>query len=251
MKNIIITGASSGIGFATAKLCAERGIDTMMIGTRDGKECLEEVKSVAKDGAKVVYCRCNLTVLEDVKKMVELAVREFGSIDAFVNCAGVFAKGRLHETSEEDWDNVFNVDIKALWVTSKYVIPQMIQQGCGSVVNVASVCGMAGGYNMAAYNAAKGAVINLTRAMALDYGADGIRTNAVCPGATKTPMFRKNPQEVIDLFENQNPMKRIAHPEDVAKMIYFAASDESSFTNGAVLTVTGGVEVYTGEPVQL
>jgi meso-butanediol dehydrogenase/(S,S)-butanediol dehydrogenase/diacetyl reductase len=126
----------------------------------------------------------------------------------------------------------------------------MIENGGGTIVNTASVSGMFGDYNMAAYNAAKGAVVNLVKAMALDYGKYNIRVNNVCPSACATPMFLANPPEVIELFNNSNPIKRICTPDEVAKAMYFLASDESSSCNGINLEISGGLNVHTGQPVQ-
>lgn len=251
MKNVIITGAMSGMGFEASKLFVSRGVDVMMVDMNEVDGALAEVNAAAKDGAQAYFCQCNLTVAKEVEAMTKFAIQTFGKIDSLINNAGIFLKGRLHEIDEEGWDKVFAVDVKSILLTGKYIIPHMMENGCGTIVNTASVSGMYGDYNMASYNAAKGAVVNLTRAMALDYGKDGIRTNAVSPSACATPMFLKNPQETIDQFCDANPLGRICTPVEVAKTMYFLASDESSSTNGAIITVTGGIETYSGQPVQL
>lgn len=250
MKNVIITGAMSGMGFEASKLFVSRGVDVLMVDMNEVEGGLDEVNKAAKDGAKAYYCKCNLTDSADVKAMTEFAIEKFGKIDSLINNAGIFIPGKLHETDEDGWDKVFAVDVKSILITGKYVIPHMLENGGGTIVNTASVSGMYGDYNMACYNAAKGAVVNLTRSMALDYGRSGIRTNAVSPSACATPMFMRNPQEKIDEFNNANPLGRICTPLEVAKAMYFLASDESSSTNGAILTVTGGIETYSGQPVQ-
>lgn len=250
MKNVIITGAMSGMGFEASKLFVSRGVDVLMVDMNEMEGGLEEVNKDAKDGAKAYFFQCNLTDSDSVKEMTEFAIEKFGKIDSLINNAGIFIPGRLHETDEDAWDKLFAVDVKSILITGKYVIPHMLENGGGTIVNTASVSGMYGDYNMACYNAAKGAVINLTRSMALDYGKSGIRTNAVSPSACATPMFLRNPQETIDEFNNANPLGRICTPLEVAKAMYFLASDESSSTNGAILTVTGGIETYSGQPVQ-
>lgn len=126
----------------------------------------------------------------------------------------------------------------------------MISNGGGTIVNTASVSGMFGDYNMSAYNAVKGAVVNLVRSMVLDYGKFNIRVNNVCPSACATPMFLSNPKEVIEKFENAKPLKRICTPEEVAKAIYFLATDESSSCNGVNLEISGGSNLHTGQPIQ-
>lgn len=250
MKNVIITGSMSGMGFEASKLFASRGVDVLMVDMNENEATVEAVNQAAENGAKAYCCKCNLTDANEVRSMAEYAVKIFGKVDSLINNAGIFLKGRLHEIEEADWDKIFAVDVKSILLTGKYLIPHMIENGGGTIVNTASVSGMYGDYNMASYNAAKGAVINLTKAMALDYGRDHIRTNAVSPSACGTPMFFKNPQEKIDEFNNANPLGRICTPLEVAKAMYFLASEESSSTNGAVLTVTGGIEVYSGQPVQ-
>ncbi len=250
MKNVIITGAMSGMGFEASKLFVSRGVDVLMVDMNEMEGGLEEVNKAANDGAKAYYFKCNLTDSGSVKAMTEFAIEKFGKIDSLINNAGIFVPGKLHKTDEDAWDKVFAVDVKSILITGRYVIPHMIENGGGTIVNTASVSGMYGDYNMACYNAAKGAVINLTRSMALDYGRAGIRTNAVSPSACATPMFMRNPQEKIDEFNNANPLGRICTPLEVAKAMYFLASDESSSTNGAILTVTGGIETYSGQPVQ-
>ncbi|MDO4942816.1 MAG: SDR family oxidoreductase [Lachnospiraceae bacterium] len=250
MKNVIITGAMSGMGFEASKLFVSRGVDVLMVDMNEIEGALDEVNAAA-NGAKAYFCKCNLTVAKDVKAMADFAIETFGKVDSLINNAGIFAKGKLHEMDEDVWDKVFAVDVKSILLTGKYLIPHMLENGGGTIVNTASISGMYGDYNMASYNAAKGAVVNLTRSMALDYGKDGIRTNAVSPSACGTPMFMQNPQETIDEFCNANPLGRICTPLEVAKTMYFLASDESSSTNGAIITVTGGIETYSGQPVQL
>lgn len=154
------------------------------------------------------------------------------------------------EGSEDDWDLLFNVDVKSIYLTSKYFVPYMIENGGGTIVNTASVSGMNGDYNMAAYNAAKGAVVNLARAMALDYGKYNIRVNNVCPSACATPMFLANPTEVVEQFNQANPLGRICTPEEVAEAMYFLSSPASRSCNGINLPVSGGLELHTGQPVQ-
>ncbi|MGO0307806.1 SDR family NAD(P)-dependent oxidoreductase [Endozoicomonas acroporae] len=139
------------------------------------------------------------------------------------------------------------MDVKSIFLTSKYFVPSMIANGGGTIVNTASVSGLNGDYNMAAYNAAKGAVVNLTRAMALDYGKYNIRVNNVCPSACATPMFLANPADVVNQF---NQMGRICTPQEVAEAMYFLASDASRSCNGVNLPVSGGLELHTGQPVQ-
>ncbi|MFT8836633.1 SDR family NAD(P)-dependent oxidoreductase [Liquorilactobacillus satsumensis] len=180
----------------------------------------------------------------------EATTKAFGRVDSLVNNAGIFTKGALHEVAEDAWDRIMAVDVKSIFLTAKYFVPDMIAQKSGTIVNTASISGLTGDYNMAAYNAAKGAVVNLVRAMALDYGKYNIRVNNVAPGPTNTPMFQANPPEVIKQFEAASPLGRLAEPEEIAKVIYFLASEDSNAITGQNIPVSTGFEIYSGQPVQ-
>lgn len=250
MKRVLITGGTSGMGLSATKLFLERGWRVMVVDLNEekGNELINELRENGYD--EVYFCKCNIAKDSDVKVLYEYAIKTLGGIDSIINNAGIWAGGMLHETTEDDWNRLFDVDVKSIYLTAKYFVPYMIKNGGGTIVNTASVSGMFGDYNMAAYNAAKGAVVNMVKAMALDYGKYNIRVNNVCPAACATPMFLANPQEVIDLFNDANPLKRICTPDEVAKAMYFLASDESSSCNGINLEVSGGLNIHTGQPIQ-
>ena len=174
-----------------------------------------------------------------------LTLSKFKTVDAIINNAGIVIHGEVHETSEEDWDKIFDVDVKGTFLVSKAFLPTMIEQDHGSIVNISSVSGMAGDRAMVAYNAAKGAIINMTRAMAIDYGKNNIRVNVVAPGPTNTPLFHQDKQK----FAKNSPLNRIVEPEEVAAAIYFVASPAASAITGEVIPVTAGFEISTGQPM--
>jgi meso-butanediol dehydrogenase/(S,S)-butanediol dehydrogenase/diacetyl reductase len=250
MKRVLITGGTSGMGLSATKLFLQKGWKVMVVDINDerGNSLINELRK--KGYLEVYFCKCNIAKDDEVKKLYDYTIEKLGGVDSVINNAGIWTGGMLHETKEENWDRIFDVDVKSIYLTSKYFVPYMIENGGGTIVNTASVSGMFGDYNMAAYNAAKGAVVNLVKAMALDYGKYNIRVNNVCPSACATPMFLANPPEVIELFNNANPIKRICTPDEVAKAMYFLASDESSSCNGINLEISGGLNVYTGQPVQ-
>lgn len=249
-RTVVITGATSGMGLSATRLFSRRGWQVVMADLNDevGVRILAELGSEGLTG--VSFHRTNVADAQSVADLKAFTDREVGTVDSIINNAGIFRPGMLHEIPESDWDLVMGVDVKSIYLMSREFIPSMIEAGGGTIVNTASISGLCGDYNMAVYNAAKGAVVNLMRAMALDYGRHGIRVNNVCPGATKTPMFQANPPEVIRQFEDASPLGRIATPEDIARVMYFLASEESDPINGENIPVSGGMEIYSGQPVQ-
>ncbi|MDO4270162.1 MAG: SDR family oxidoreductase [Eubacteriales bacterium] len=251
MKRVLITGATSGMGLSAVKLFLARGWKVMGADlNRDAGEKL--LAELSQEGYSVAFrfYACNVAVDAEVAGLYEYTMQEFGGIDSIINNAGIFVGGELHQVSEKDWQRVFDVDVKAVYLTARHFVPYMIENGGGTIVNTASVSGMCGDYNMAAYNGAKGATVNMARAMALDYGKYNIRVNNVCPAACATPMFLANPPEVVEQFNRANPLGRICTPDEVAKAMYFLASDESTSCNGVNLEVSGGLNIHTGQPVQ-
>ena len=238
------------MGLAAAKLFLERGHNVLIVDMNEqrGQQVTTDLQSGTEQA--VYFYPADITKAEEVHKVYLFAKQKLGSIDCLINNAGIFTGGMLHETTEEAWDRIFAVDVKSVFLMSKAFVPDMIKQGGGTIVNTASVSGLLGDYNMAAYNAAKGALVNLVRAMALDYGKYNIRVNNVCPSACATPMFLSNPPEVIETFNRANPLRRICTPEEVAEAMYFLATDASRSCNGINLEVTGGLNVHTGQPVQ-
>lgn len=250
MKRVLITGAASGMGLSASALFANRGWVVMMVDKDDALLQTRCIELNAQGLEHVHHFACDVTSSESVKALHDYTLTILGGIDCVINNAGIWRGGELHQTSEDDWDVLFNVDVKSIFLTSKYFVPTMIENGGGSIINTASVSGLNGDYNMAAYNAAKGAVVNLARAMALDYGKYNIRVNNVCPSACATPMFLANPPEVVEQFNAANPLGRICTPDEVAEAMYFLASDAARSCNGVNLPVSGGLELHTGQPVQ-
>lgn len=243
MNKVLITGAASGIGLAASHLFLERGWLVIMSDKDSNDEAFDTLNK--KFGDNVIFFKADVSKDRDVKLLNEKVNEYSNGIDSIINNAGIIAHGLLHETDEKIWDAVMNTDVKSIFYTAKYFIPDMIKQGGGTIVNTASISGIAADYEMPVYNAAKGAIVNLTRAMALDYAENNIRVNSVCPGATDTKML--NPDN-IPKYALANPMKRICQPQEIAKAMYFLASDESSYCNGVNLPVTGGLDVHTGQP---
>lgn len=244
-KVAVITGAASGIGFGTAKRLAEAGASVVLldIDKSGGEKAAEEILNI---GGKAKFYRCDVTSSIDCKKVTEDIIQDFGRIDILFNNAGIIIRKNIVDLTEEEWDQVLNVNLKTIYLLSHQVIPYMIKKGGGNIVNTGSGWGLKGGPNAAAYCASKGGVVNLTRAMAIDHGKNNIRVNCVCPGDVDTPLLHG---EAAQLGEDEakflkeaadRPLGRIGVPDDIANAVLYFASDMSSWVTGSVLVVDGG-----------
>ncbi len=244
-KTAVITGASSGIGLATAQLFAEVGINVALLDVNDAKG-EEEARNIIEKGGKAVYCHCDVTCAGDCEKAAAKVFAEFGAIHILFNNAGVIKRKSVVDLAESDWDLVLDVSLKGAYLLSKYVIPVMAGSGGGSIVNTGSGWGLKGGDDAAAYCAAKGGIVNMTRAMAIDHGKNGIRVNSVCPGDIDTPLLRDEAAQLgadEDEFMKEaadRPLNRVGEPLDVAKTVLFLASDLSAWITGTSVLVDGG-----------
>ena len=244
-KVAVITGAASGIGRATATLLADAGatIALIDINEADGEKAAARIN---ESGATAKFFHCNVISDFDCKSVVEDICGEFGKIDILFNNAGVIHRKSVVELEEPEWDLVVDVSLKAIFLLSRTIIPGMIENGGGSIINTGSGWGLKGGPRAAAYCAAKGGVVNLTRATAIDHGKQGIRVNCVCPGDIDTPLLRGEARELgIDEEEfmiqsADRPINRIGTPEDVARVVLFLASDLSAWVTGTTVVVDGG-----------
>ncbi|ASN06291.1 SDR family NAD(P)-dependent oxidoreductase [Virgibacillus necropolis] len=244
-KVSVITGASSGIGLATAERLAEFGSHVLMLDINElGKKM---AANIVEKGGKASFKKCNVTSSEDCKRVTSEIESEFGRIDVLFNNAGVIRRRNVVELEEEDWDQVVNVSLKGVYLLSKYVIPVMEKGGGGSIINTGSGWGLKGGDNAAAYCAAKAGVVNLTRAMAIDHGVQNIRVNCVCPGDTETALLKDEARQ-LNLDEKSfltssakgRPLERLGTPNDIANAVLFLSSGLSSWITGTVLPVDGG-----------
>ena len=242
MSVALVTGASSGIGAATAIAFAEAGWDVMAAGRDEGR--LEEVADVSDS---ISTWSGELVEAEDCDELVADTIDEFGNIDCLVNCAGVIVRANAANTSDDDWRLTMGINLDAVFYLSRAALPCLVNT-TGSIVNVASDWGLKGGERAAAYCASKGAVVQLTRAMAIDHARDGLRINAVCPGDIDTPMLVNEAEdEGVDLNEHlaqaaeESPNGRIGTPEEVAALILFLASDAATHITGTAIPIDGGV----------
>jgi NAD(P)-dependent dehydrogenase (short-subunit alcohol dehydrogenase family) len=190
--------------------------------------------------------RCDVSLAADCQRAVQQTVDELGGLDILFNNAGIIRRATVLETSEEEWDRVMAVNVKSVFLLSKYAIPVMAQAGGGVIINTASGWGLVGGRNAVSYCASKGAVVNMTRAMALDHGEQNIRVNCICPGDTDTPMLREEARQLGESDARfladaaRRPLRRIGRPDDIAQAVLYLASDASAFVTGTTLVVDGG-----------
>jgi meso-butanediol dehydrogenase/(S,S)-butanediol dehydrogenase/diacetyl reductase len=245
---VIVTGAGSGIGEATARRFSEEGACVVLVDRE-----AEKVKAVAADlpQDRTLVQVADVSKSSEVDGMVDAAVKKFGSLHVLVNNAGVHVAGPPAEITDEQWHKVINTDADGVFYGSRATIPHL-EKTRGSIINTASVSGTGGDWGMAPYNAAKGAVVNLTRALALDLGKKGIRVNAVCPSLTRTGMTEEmlKDEKLVAEFEKRIPLGRVCEPREVAALIAFLASDDASFITGANIAVDGGVSASNGQPPQ-
>ena len=244
-KVALITGGTSGIGRATALLFAEEGAKVTITG-RDKVRGRSVVAEIEEAGGSAVFIRSDVRFATECRRAVEESLQALGRLDILFNNAGVFYPNTVPDSSEEEWNLTIDTCLKGTYLMSKFALPVMIAQGHGVIVNNASGWGLVGGEAAAAYCAAKGGVVLLTKAMAIDHGSQGIRVNCVCPGDVDTPMLPEDAKRRGMKWEDylatvsDRPLGRIGKPEEIARAVLFLASDDSAFITGAVLAVDGG-----------
>ena len=244
-KVALITGGASGIGRATALRFAREGAAVSIADVNEpaGNSVVQEIND---NGSRALFTPADVTHVADCKRIVKNTIDHFGAIHILFNNAGIIRRASVVELSEEDWDRVIAVNVKSAFLMSREVIPIMIKAGGGSIVNMASGWGLAGGPKAAAYCASKGAVVLLTKAMAVDHGRQNIRVNCLCPGDTDTDMLRTEAQQLGELDGQflaesaRRPLGRVGRPEEIAQAALYLASDGASFVTGTALVVDGG-----------
>lgn len=243
----LITGAGSGIGKSTALLFAAEGAQVIVndLSETTGRETVEQIRET---GGEAFFLQADVTQSMEVEQMVRLGLAQYGKIDVLFNNAGIAGVGLLHKIEEDLWDRVVNVNIKGVFLSSKHVLPHMMERRSGSIINMSSCIAEIGLQRRAVYAAAKGAVLSLTKSMQVDYAPYNIRVNALLPGTILTPFVEnylrnsyENPDEALQTIKRRQLSEELGRPEDVARAALFLASDESNFVMGSPLYVDGGV----------
>jgi NAD(P)-dependent dehydrogenase (short-subunit alcohol dehydrogenase family) len=244
-KRAIVTGAASGIGRATAELLAAEGA-AVVLADIDASKGEAAADAINASGGRAVFVRCDVTSSADCAAAVATAVERFGGLDILCNNAGIIRRADVVETTEEEWARVMAVNVTSVFLMSKHAIPVMASGGGGAIVNTGSGWGLKGGDRAASYCASKGAVVNLTRAMAIDHGPQGIRVNCVCPGDTDTAMLRDEARQLgadeaaFLAGSADRPLSRLGTPADIARAMLFLVTDASAWVTGTTLVVDGG-----------
>lgn len=247
-KTALVTGGGGGIGRAACLEFARAGASVAVVDV-DETAAQSVVEAIRKDGGAAQFFKADVSRAADVQAFVQGALQTFGRIDAFFNNAGIVGEvAPVAEYSEETFDRVLAINVKGAFLGLKYVLPVMLEQKAGSIINTSSVAGLVGAPEMCAYSASKHAILGLTRTAAGEAARFGVRVNAICPGPIQTPMMRSieagsspdDPQKIRDQVAARNPSRRYGEPEEVARVVVFLASDAASYVNGVAWTIDGG-----------
>ena len=243
----IVTGGASGIGLASTQRLLEEGATVVMcdINAAAGEQVVTGLKAAGLE--QIDFVQADVSVSADVQRVIAHTLDAYGRVDILFNNAGYFEPGEVHEVPEDEWERAMAINLRSVFLFSKYTVPGMLERGKGSIIHNASIASVVGDPNAAAYCATKGGVGMLTKAMALDYGKRGIRVNAICCGEIETALFVKEAahygiptDEYGKMIGDMHPIGRIGQPEEVAAVVAFLASDDSSFITGALIPVDGG-----------
>jgi len=243
-KVALVTGGSSGIGRATAIKFGERGARVVVANRRE-KEGKETVEMIKKAGGEAMFVQTDVRIASQVENMVQQTVKKYGRLDIAFNNAGVGGiMARLIRTTEDTFDEVVDTNFKGVWLSMKYEIPVMLEQGGGVIINNSSTAGVSTAERLSVYSGSKHAVVAISNAAATEYGRDNIRVVTVCPGWIKTHMTDElRARKDADVFQSSIPLKRWGEPEEVAEMVIWLASDAASFVTGGAFIISGGMNV--------
>lgn len=249
-KVAVVTGAATGIGAATAIAFGAEGA-SVVLGDVNQLALDERTREIQSAGGQAIAVVADASKAADAQRMVAEAVAAFGGVDYLVASAGIQTYGTVVDTEEDTWDRTLAVNAKGVYLAAKYCIPEMVKRGGGAIVNVASVQGLFSQPNVAAYSASKGAVIAMTRTMAIDHAGDNIRANSICPGSIDTPLLRfaaeqmqpEDPEGAIKEWGGLHVLGRVGRPEEMAQVALFLCSDAASFITGAAIVADGGLTI--------
>ncbi|HYM97481.1 MAG TPA: 3-oxoacyl-ACP reductase family protein [Candidatus Sulfotelmatobacter sp.] len=239
-KIAIVTGGGRGIGRAIAEAFVAEGADVAIADQSPESRTGDLLATLRKNGRRAIYVQTDVSKEPEVKSMVERVEKELGPVDILVNDAGIFSQVLLHEMSSEQWDRVINVNLKGVFLCTRYVLPQMLERKSGNIINVGSQLGQIGGHEMVHYSASKGGVLAFTKALAREVSTKGVRVNAIAPGPILTDMMKDETDEWRDKKLAEMPIGRFGQAHEVAPTAVFLASDDSTYYVGQTLGPNGG-----------
>jgi 3-oxoacyl-[acyl-carrier protein] reductase len=242
-KVALITGSSRGIGYAIALEFAKRDIDVVINNhehTLEGEKVADEIKRM---GRRALYIQADVSDYQQVEIMVEKIIKEFGNIDILVNNAGITRDKLLENMDADAWNSVLSVNLTGIFNCTKAVIKHMKSQGHGKIINISSVVGITGNIGQANYSASKGGVISFTKTIAKEYARYNININAIAPGFIKTSLLQSIPEKVMEKILKKIMLGRLGNPEEVAKLVYFLSSDDSTYITGEIININGGLNM--------
>ncbi len=239
MRTILITGSSGGIGSEIAKKFAKRHNNIILV-YNNNLTSIEKMKQ-SFENCNLEIVKCDLTKTDQIFSMVDKIIETYGKIDCLINCAGISKFQQIQDTTEEDYHNIFDTNLKSIIMLTSAVSKHMISEKYGKIVNISSMWGKVGASMESLYSASKGAINTLTLSLAKELGPSNINVNAICPGLIKTKMNDSLSKSTIKSIVNETPLKRIGTPEDVADLTLFLCDDKSSFVTGQIITIDGGL----------
>jgi 3-oxoacyl-[acyl-carrier protein] reductase len=242
-KIAVVTGGSRGIGKAIALKLASQGANIVVNYTSNADAANEVVQSIEAMGQKAIAVKANVSQAEDIENLIKETEKELGKIDILVNNAGITRDGLLIRMKENDWDDVLNVNLKGVFLSTKLIGKKMLKQKKGSIVNVTSVVGIMGNAGQANYAASKAGVIGFTKSVAKEFASRGITVNAVAPGFIQSDMTDKLSEEVVENYKNAIPLSRMGEADDVANLVSFLVSDNANYITGQTVQVDGGLYI--------
>ena len=243
-KTVLITGSSRGIGAEIARHFAENGYNVVINYFQSKDKAMALLEEITQKGANAIAVYADIRKEQDVQNLFDTATKTFGRIDVLVNNAGIALTKLVFDCTTEEFDNLFFTNIKGNFMMTRLVVPQMLANGGGKIINISSIWGQTGGAMEALYSSTKGAIISFTKALAKEYALSNITVNTIAPGVIDTDMIRTvHTDEEVEMVKEFIPMQKIAHPIEVATMALFLASDKANYITGQVLGVNGGMYI--------
>lgn len=239
-KTVLITGASRGIGRATAILFAENGYNVLINYNKSEKEAQELLDELTNNGYSVRIYKADVSNRNEVNLMINYCIGEFGKIDVLVNNAGISTDKLFTELTDDDWHEMMNINVNGVFYTTQKALQYMIPEHSGKIINISSIWGMVGGSYEVHYSTSKAAIIGMTKALAKELGPSNIQVNCVAPGVIQTDMIKNVSQEILDMLRDETPLMKLGTPEDIANCVLFLADDRANFITGQVISPNGG-----------